>query len=280
MTDYLRQQSVTRQMQSDLDQRIQEKQPGDRQTLLQKSQSRNIVVLNEALDIIESNKPASKTIERSEKEREKKAITGRKNIMGWQFKTRDFAEQDKVQESITNLLQAEDEKREIQKKRAMKGKSSKTKRMRAVDREEEEPASATQGPASLAAGAVQKMEVGKIRKPQTGKPQPIVVEEKTAPSFTEDFKNESKPAPLSIQKEMVQTQILPVKKSTLLKGLRSMDIPLPEQGLRLSLKKLGGNPTITLPYRKKGHPLKTVLSVTPAGCHCRHIKIPQMALPC
>jgi len=31
-----------------------------------------------------------------------------------------------------------------------------------------------------------------------------------------------------------------------------MDIPLPEQGLRFSFKKLGGNPTMTLSYRKKG----------------------------
>jgi len=252
MTDYLRQQSMTRQMQSDLDQRIQEKQTGDRQTLLQKSQSQNIAVLNEALDIIESNKPASKTIERPEKERGKKAISGRKNIMGWQFKTRDFAEQDKVQESITDLLQSEDEKREIQKKRAMKRKPSKAKKRRAVAQEEEEPAPATQGPASLGAGAVQKMEVERIKKPETGKQQPIVVEDGTARSSMEDFRDRSRPAPPPIRKEMVQQQALPVKKSTLLKGLRSMDIPLPEQGLRLSFKKLGGNPTITLPYRKKG----------------------------
>jgi hypothetical protein len=133
----------------------------------------------------------------------------------------------------------------------MKRKSTKTKKKRAVA-QEEEPAPAAQDPASLGAGAVRKMEVGRITKPETGKQQPIVVEDRTVPSSTEDFRDESKPAPPSIRKEMVQQQALPVKKSTLLKGLRSMDIPLPEQGLRLSFKKLGGNPTITLPYRKKG----------------------------
>ncbi len=40
------------------------------------------------------------------------------------------------------------------------------------------------------------------------------------------------------------------KKSALLKGRRSIDIPIPEEGRRFSFKKLGGNPTLSLVYRK------------------------------
>jgi len=42
------------------------------------------------------------------------------------------------------------------------------------------------------------------------------------------------------------------KKSVLLKGLRSIDIPVPDQGRKFSFKKLGGNPRLSIYYRKKG----------------------------
>lgn len=54
------------------------------------------------------------------------------------------------------------------------------------------------------------------------------------------------------EKPAVQQQAAPVKRSTLLKGLRSVDIVVPEQGTRYCFQKLGGNPTMTLTYRKKG----------------------------
>lgn len=54
------------------------------------------------------------------------------------------------------------------------------------------------------------------------------------------------PQAIAPQKEIVQ------KKSALLKGLRSIDIPIPDQGRKFSFKKLGGNPTLAIHYRKKG----------------------------
>jgi hypothetical protein len=244
MTDYLRQQDLTQQMQSDLDVRMKDKQAREDQELLQKAQSQNFRVLNEAVNIIESNKPALSKIEQPEQQAGKQVISARKNIKGWQFKTRDFVEQDAVQESITNFLQSEDEKRELLKKREMKRKPAKTKARIEVAKEEEEPELAAQGPAAVSAGAIRDMEVGKKTRPETEKKKPVIAEDRAAPT--------SQPARPYIRKEIVQQQALQAKKSTLLKGLRSMDIPFPEQGIRLSFKKLGGNPAMTLYYRKQG----------------------------
>ncbi|MCK5288400.1 MAG: hypothetical protein KAJ79_05005, partial [Candidatus Omnitrophica bacterium] len=46
-------------------------------------------------------------------------------------------------------------------------------------------------------------------------------------------------------------KIMVQKKSALLKGFRSIDIPIPNQGRKFSFKKLGSNPTLTIYYRKK-----------------------------
>jgi hypothetical protein len=202
LTDYLRQQALTQQMQSDLDYRIKERRQSEKQALLQKAQSQNTLDLNEASNIIESNKPVSGAIEQPEEQAEKQVISGRKNIRGWQFKTRDFAGQDEVQESITSFFRSEDKKRELRKKQEMKRK--------------------------------------------------MIPQEKITPFSKEDMKDKLKPGRPHPQKEILQQQALPGKRSLLLKGLRSMDISLPEQDTRLSFKKLGGNPTMTLSYRKKG----------------------------
>ena len=242
MTDYLRQQDLTQQMQSDLDLRMKDKQARENQALLQKAQSQNLTVLNEAFNIIESNKPALST--QPEQQAGKQVISGRKNIKGWQFKTRDFAEMDEVQESITKFLQSEVEKKGLLKKREMKRKPSRTKTRRKVVEEEEKPELATQSQAAGSADAIREIEEGRTRRSETEKPELEVGEYRIPPTST--------PARPSIQKEIVQQQVLPEKKSTLLKGLRSIDIPLPEQGTRFSFKKLGGNPIMTLYYRKQG----------------------------
>ncbi|MCA9394471.1 MAG: hypothetical protein KC900_09735 [Candidatus Omnitrophica bacterium] len=49
-----------------------------------------------------------------------------------------------------------------------------------------------------------------------------------------------------------KSEAVSVKQSMLLKGYRSIDIPLPLQGRRLSFKKLGGNPELKFSYRKRG----------------------------
>jgi hypothetical protein len=229
MTDYSSQQALTQQMQSDLDHRIKEKQKREEQALLQNAQSQNIMVLNEARNIIESNKPVSVAIEQPEDHAEKQVISGRKNLRGWQFKTRDFAGQDDVQESITSFFRSEDKKTELRKTQEMKRKA--------------------------------------------------VPQETMAPVSKEDFEDTLKPGRPSLQKEIVQQQALPGKKSVLLKGLRSMDISLPEQGTRLSFKKLGGNPTMTLTYRKTGilsklFSLLVLLAVTGGTLRIRNWRFP------
>jgi hypothetical protein len=229
MSDYLRQQALTQQMQTDLDYRIKEKQQGDKQALLQNAQSQNTKVLNEAANIVESNKPVSAASEQPEEQAEKQVISGRKNIRGWQFKTRDFAGQDEVRESLTGFFRSEDKKRKLRKKQEIKGK--------------------------------------------------MVPQEKILSFSKEDFREELKPGRPYLQKEVVQQQALPGKKSILLKGLRSMDISLPEQGTRLSFKKLGGNPTMTLTYRKKGilsqlFSLLVLLAVTAGTLRIRKWRFP------
>jgi len=47
------------------------------------------------------------------------------------------------------------------------------------------------------------------------------------------------------------SKIMVQKKSALLKGFRSIDIPIPDKGRKFSFKKLGSNPTLTIYYRKK-----------------------------
>jgi hypothetical protein len=229
MTDYLRQQALTQQMQTDLDYRIKGEQQGDKQALLRNAQSQNTMVLNEARDIIESNKPVSAAIEQPEEQAEKRVISGRRNIRGWQFKTRDFAGQDEVRESITSFFRSEDEKGELRKKQEMKRE--------------------------------------------------MVPQEKIIPFSKEELRDEFKPGRPYLQKEIVELQPLPAKKSILLKGLRSMDISLPEQGTRLSFKKLGGNPTMTLKYRKKGilprlFSLVVLLAVTAGTVRIRKWRFP------
>jgi len=229
MTDYLRQEALTQQMQSDLDSRMKEQQQSDKQALLQNAQSQNTMVLNEARNIIESNKPVSAAIEQPKERAEKQVISGRKNIRGWQFKTRDFAGQDEVQESITRFFRSEDKKRELRKKQEMKRE--------------------------------------------------MVPRKKIPPFSKEDLKDKLKPGRPYLEKEIVQQQALPGKTSILLKGLRSMDISLPEQGTRLSFKKLGGNPTMTLAYRKTGilstlFSLLVLLTVTAGTLKIRKWRFP------
>ena len=229
MTDYVRQQALTQQMQSDLVSRIKREQQGDKQALLENAQSQSATVLNEAGSIIESNKPVSAEIEQPEEQAEKQIISGRKNIRGWQFKTGGFAGQDEVRESITSFFRSEDKKRELRKKQEMKRKK--------------------------------------------------VPQEKIVPFSREDLKDERKPARPYLQKEIFRQQALPGKRSILLKGLRSMDISLPEQGTRLSFKKLGGNPTMTLNYRKKGilsqlFSLLVLLAVTAGTLKIRKWRFP------
>ncbi len=237
MTDYREQQARTQQLQSDLEQRIGREQESDRQAMLQSAQSQNIRVLNEAQSIIQSNKPMPLTIERPEELAGEPVISERKNIQGWQFKTRDFAGQDEVERSVRSFFQSEDKKTELRKKQEVKRKRLRPKARLDVVQEEA------------------KLELA----PQV-------------------------PAPRRPQKEVVQQRILPAKESVLRKGLRSMDIALPEQGDRHSFKKLGGNPTMTVSYRKKGilsklFSLLVLLAVTTGTLRFRRWHLPVERIP-
>ena len=115
MSEYYRQQAQTRQMQSDLALRIKEKHTKDDRALLREAQSQNVKVLNEAINIIESKKPDSMSMERRGGAPEKQIMSRRKNVKGWQFATRDPADKDDVQESVNSFVESEERKRALQK---------------------------------------------------------------------------------------------------------------------------------------------------------------------
>jgi len=110
-------------------------------------------------------------------------------------------------------------------------------------------------------------------------------QEKTAPFSREDSEDQPKPEGLPyLQKEIVQQQALSGKKRLLLKGPHPMDISLPEQGTRLSFKKLGGNPTMILAYRKRGalsrlFSLLALLAVTAGTLKMRTWRFPVERIP-
>ena len=58
--------------------------------------------------------------------------------------------------------------------------------------------------------------------------------------------------PQVIASQKIAPKVMAQKKSSLLKGLRSINIPIPDQGRKFSFKKLGGNPRLAIYYRKKG----------------------------
>jgi hypothetical protein len=237
MADYAKQQARVQQMQSDLEKRIEREAERGRQAMLHSAQSQNILVLDEARSIMESNRPVLSKIEVPEASKGTPAISGRKDIQGWQFKTRDFADQDKVERSIQSLFRSEDKRREVGKKQGIKGKQLVPRAAKEVVTEEDQ-----------------------------FEPPPQA------------------PAPLVPERPPVQQQAAPVKKSSLLRGLSSMEIVLPEQGVRHSFKKLGGNPTMTLTYRKKGvlsklFSLLVLLAATAGTLKIRKWQLPVEKIP-
>jgi hypothetical protein len=236
MTDYIRQQGLTQRMQSDLDVRMKEEQQGSRQVLLKDAQSRNMAMLNEALTIVESNRPVSTEIGEAEEQAGKQVISGRKDIRGWQFKTRDFAGQEEVRKSLTGFFRSEDERREFQEREVVREQKARQSGGGEIAKKKDQPKSPHEIPVS-----------GSL----TPGPRPDEERER-ALEWAEGLADRPKPARPPTQKEALDPFASPKKRSVLLKGLRSMDVALPEQGIRFSFEKLGGNPTMTLTYLKRG----------------------------
>jgi hypothetical protein len=264
MTDYVRQQALSQQQQMDLDARLMEEQEGNRQALLEDARSQNAAALNEAFNIIESHRSVTGEIEKPEEDPKKQVIQGRKNIKGWQFKTGDFAGQDEVQESVTGFFRSEEEKRRKEKKRKATGKRARLGQKEEVAQMEDRAEAELEAPASAPA-------------PRAREAEKIPAERLESTEVVEDRPRPGRPyTQLGVTED---GDLLPAKKSVLLKGLRSMDIQLPERGTRFSFKKLGGNPTITMSYRKRAilsklFSLVVLLVVTAGSLRIRKWRLP------
>ncbi|MBN1521374.1 MAG: hypothetical protein JW928_02475 [Candidatus Aureabacteria bacterium] len=228
MKDYSRQQALTQQMQYDLDYRAGDKRYD--QSLIQNAKEQNLSMLDEASQIVESQKPLSKSLEQKKAPEDKSAIFGRRKIKGWQFKTGGFDGQEDIEESVKNYIQNEDLKLKAQQE-----KMAEKKRQEVVQKEKYKWAESKEIPVESA------LEPGK-KDASEGLGDVLFTERKREEKL-------SAPPEPQIQQEPL---LLPEKKSVLLKGMRSVDIVFPEKGIKLSFKKLGGNPTLFFNYRKKG----------------------------
>ncbi|MCP4694581.1 MAG: hypothetical protein GY859_41510, partial [Desulfobacterales bacterium] len=249
MNEYKSQQALNQRTQMDLNQRAGVEQSEGQGVSLRRAQTKSRVMLDEALNIISTNQRVAPSEKEPGDRAEKPAPSKMKSIQGWQFNVDDAGERDQVRQSVDSFLQSEEDKETLareneapQKKRAEKKKEKLNRIKREV-----RPGKKIAAPYPDAAPLM-----------DARAPSPVEVEEEVLappPDFPDEDKGQYEPqitAPSASLTDEPRRQIRHVKQSALLKGLRSMEIPFPERGVRFSFKKLGGAPHVTLSYRKKG----------------------------
>ena len=91
-------------------------------------------------------------------------------------------------------------------------------------------------------------------------------------------KSASKPEPAVSETE--ETRPTPtLRQSTLMKGMRSMDIRIPQKGTIYFFQKLGGNPNLSFYYRSEGIILKLILGFVVLTCLTLAIRFRQARFP-
>ena len=315
MNDFGDQYSLGQTMQYELSSKQGDKKYN--QALISKAQTKNVQILNEAQQIMDSNRAEVPAGAQQWGAAPQKASydSTRRNVKGWQFKTRNFDGQEQVGQQISQYLQQEDSKQQAIKRKEEKADIRKAgvlnKSVSQTETWGESAQDALSGPAAGIAGQVD----GRVRfGAESGKP--VMTEAGTAVSgerpqsqggyqasrYAEpespalsSVSNGERQSAVSVRRELRGRQAVPSrqdadllredvvhvqqtfwggegravdvpsprvaapqeaplekKKSALLKGQRSIEIPFPEQGQRFSFKKLGGNPTMTFVYRKSG----------------------------
>ena len=301
MNDFGDQYSLGQTMQS----RLSSKQ-GDKkynQALISKAQTKNVQVLNEAQQIMDSNRSEVPARNQQWGTAPQKASedTARRNVKGWQFKTRNFDGQEQVGQQISQYLQQEDSKQQaiktkeekaVRRKTVLLNKAVSQSRVQAESPKDAfldedlsglavqtdgrgqsgvgtgkrfntlEQGAAGPGARTRAQGGYQQSQyaqtvdsIQRERRPEEGissrEDRDLLNGEmiQTEQTFWGGGETQTADKPTS---RVMAPQPAPVekKKSALLKGQRSIDIPFPEEGQRFSFKKLGGNPTMAFVYRK------------------------------
>jgi hypothetical protein len=282
MSDFGDQYSLGQTMQYSLSSKQGDKKYN--QALISKAQSKNVQILNEAQQIMDSNRAEVPVAEQAGAAAPQKAAydSARRNVKGWQFKTDNFNGQEQVEQQISQYLQQEDSKqmaiknkgeRAVRRKVDLKSPSLDRGQVRDEEKkeallEQEQQAAWTSqsegwdssagvpGQQSVMMGevgpgsAVRERAQGGYQASQyamTDSLEPSAVINAQQEFWGADTGKEHKPSPAVTSPPAAPAE---KKKSALLKGQRSIDIPFPEEGQRFSFKKLGGNPTMTFVYRK------------------------------
>ncbi|MGA1868533.1 MAG: hypothetical protein ACMUJM_08285 [bacterium] len=236
LNEYQTQQNFAKNLQGDLQRRITG--PDADQRLLGQAQQYNAKILNQAEEMIRSSKGQKK--QRHIKERKpgegRQAMRERAQMKGWQFNTTDIPAQRDVQTSINNYMKVEQD------------------RLRKLEDTRRNIQDGYDLPRGLGGEIGGMMDQDKVLRSQ-------IMPQHTGKPFSEDsstlevLKDEASTFVSSKVKEFkekdTKSREQVMRQSSLLKGMRSMDITFPEEGIPFSFQKLGGNPNLVFSYGKK-----------------------------
>ncbi|MGA1823104.1 MAG: hypothetical protein ACMUIP_00480 [bacterium] len=244
--EYQTQQNVAKNLQGDIQRRI--KGPDADQKLLGQAQQYNASVLNQAEEMIRSSKAQEKQryIKEKEPEEGRQAVRERAQVKGWQFNTTDIPAQHDVQTSINNYMRVEQDrlrKQEYKRRNLQDDYNLPVREEKEIGRMMDQDKVARSIIMPQSAGKPFPEEVSK------NKSSTLEVLKEEAPAF--EVSKDDALKVTSFSEEDTKSSEKVMRQSILLKGMRSMDITFPEQGIPFSFQKLGGNPHLVFSYGKK-----------------------------
>jgi len=256
MGDITTQSVVNEQMQTDLDSRKGNKKFD--QGLIKEVKSQNTQILQEATEIINSNQAPSRVHPIKKLPRAAiKDASKRRNLKGWQFKTKNIRGGRRVEKSIENYIHQEDQRQvsydeefreqESQQRSREIYSFMKRKKKRDIGQSEYWGSDSNEENDDFLRGDIFDF--------QNEAPASVDSLEERLPQEGETILRENKnrtevSKSMAVDASAIAGGGTAFRQSVLLKGRRSIDIPLPETGRRYSFKKLGGDPQLKFAYRK------------------------------
>jgi len=254
-SEYQDQAASSRKMQSEIGRRMVGKK-SDRH-ILEQARSQNEMAMQEAEKMIRQNRAvkAPDASQRLVQDPDACKISERAQMQGWPISTEGYMGGGDAKKSVSNILGKLNHKASPQKVMPQKAGLEKKRTLSATKGKKPKPAA----PQSIISSDAIISSDESIEPASTPKPmiQTGQLSATDSPLQEKDTLSYLPEPMVSKTEEIPQTQA--VRQSALMKGMRSMDIRLPQKGTIRSFQKLGGNPILSFYYRRNGIILKLAL---------------------